>query len=693
MDWNHVGMLGRCAGHHGTKQQRLCQLVPSRSARRKGLPRGSSSGMRRSGLACWLLAAALACGDEGGARIVRPATDVPPIPEGCNPLAADSDCLLPYPSDVFRLDDPARPGRKRVTISARATPVTRDELLLDFLGVHPADGFSTLPPILALLPGGVDPGSLLFHTEDVTRSLGSETTTVLLDAATGERVLHFAELDPEADSDARRALIIRPLVRLAHDARYVVALRRLRDRGGNPVPPPAGFRALRDRAPHLPGALAALAARYETDVFAPLERAGFARGELVLAWDFTVRSEADATGDLVTIRDDLRARLDAVPPVITIKSIKRDPAPHIARLIEGTVRVPLYVTSIEPEASLRRDPDGKPVAEGTAEVPFTLLIPPSALGGGGPARLLQFGHGFFGDRSELVTSFVPELADRARLVVFGTDWWGMSMLDIPPILTAISNRAAESLRFADRVAQGIANAIVMARAARGALHEAVRAGGPPLWDTEHVYFYGISQGAILGGTYFALSPDIERAVLGVGGCAFSFMMFRARPFYSFLAVLRSFITSPLDLQKFTALSQTTFDRFDPITFAPHALTRPLHGALPDRRLLFQIGRGDAQVPNISAELYARALGIPQLGPSPRDIPGVPLAEAPADGSGLQYFFFAVDPLPDTFATPADDGNEVHEAVRRLAAGQAQIDRFLRPGGRLEHTCTGICDPE
>ncbi len=649
--------------------------------------------MRRLAHAWSLLVLSASCGADGPRKAAGPTVDVPAIPEGCNPLAADVDCLLPYPSDVFRGDDPASPGRKRVSIPAPAIPQTRDALPLDFLSAHPADGFPPLPPILALFPGGVDPSSLVFHTGDVMRSLASDSATVLLRADTGERILHFAELDPEADADARRALVIRPLVRLDHDARYVVAVRRLKDRAGAAVPPPAGFRALRDRAVNLPSALAALAPRYEAEVFAPLERAGVPRAELLLAWDFTVRSEADATADLVSIRDDLRARLDTSAPAITIKSIKQNPTAHIARQIEGTVQVPLYVTSTEPAAAMRRDGSGRPTAEGTAEVPFTMIIPPSVMAGGGPARLLQFGHGFFGDRFELVDSFVPEFADRSRLVVFGTDWWGMSKADITPILTAISDRPAEAFRFADRVAQGMANAIVMARAAKGPLHDAVRAGGPALWDPSRLYFYGISEGAILGGSYLAISPDVDRAVLGVGGCAFSFMMFRARPFYAFLAVLRSYIQSPLDLQKLATLSQSTFDRFDPITFAPRVLATPLPGARPDRRMLFQVGRGDTQVPNLAAELYTRALGMPQIGPTAREVPAVPLAPAPHDGSGLQYFFFGIDPLPDTIATPADDGNEVHEAVRRLAAGQAQIDRFLQPGGRIEATCTGVCDPE
>ncbi len=38
-------------------------------------------------------------------------------------------------------------------------------------------------------------------------------------------------------------------------------------------------------------------------------------------------------------------------------------------------------------------------------------------------------------------------------------------------------------------------------------------------------------------------------------------------------------------------------------------------------------------------------------------------------------------------------NEVHEGIRRNPASQEQLDRFLRPGSIIEHTCDGPCDPE
>jgi hypothetical protein len=120
---------------------------------------------------------------------------------------------------------------------------------------------------------------------------------------------------------------------------------------------------------------------------------------------------------------------------------------------------------------------------------------------------------------------------------------------------------------------------------------------------------------------------------------------------------------------------------------------PLPGSPNERRLLMQIGIGDAGVPNIASHLQARSLGLSLLQPAPREVPGIDTIDAPHDGSALVEFDFGTDPLPGITATPAGTDSEAHEGVRRLPAAQEQVDRFLRPGGLIEHTCEGVCDPE
>ena len=221
------------------------------------------------------------------------------IPAGCNPIGAGtgSDCLLPYPSDVFL-------GSGHVTIPT-AAQVAFHDVPADLLAAHPVDGFPVGSPILALFPVGIDDTSLVFWTGDVARSREASSPTVLLDASTGERILHFAELDPRAQTDDRRALIIRPLVRLENGHRYIVAIHDLYDKAGHYLDAPAGFRSLRDDGGRANPALSALSQHFEDDVFPALEAAGIARDTLQLAWDFTTASEASTTKDMLDIRADV----------------------------------------------------------------------------------------------------------------------------------------------------------------------------------------------------------------------------------------------------------------------------------------------------------------------------------------------------------------------------------------------------
>jgi hypothetical protein len=190
----------------------------------------------------------------------------------------------------------------------------------------------------------------------------------------------------------------------------------------------------------------------------------------------------------------------------------------------------------------------------------------------------------------------------------------------------------------------------------------------------------------------ALSPDIERAVLAVGGADFTFIMFRSRAFGLFLGLIAGMFPEPLDQQKMTILLQSIFDRIDPLTYSPHIVHDP-YPQSPRKRVLLQMGTGDAEVPNLATELHARALGIPLAVPSAVRIPQLPTASYPIDGSALAVYAYAADPFPGVLAIPPTDPNEVHEGQRELLAAQRQVDRFLRPGGKIESFCSGVCDPE
>ena len=192
----------------------------------------------------WFLAALLpaGCGD-----------DLPPdvagdIPARCNPLGGIA-CLMPWPSAVYLTPDDTATG-VRVNLPVEAMPRNTLGVVVDPSPFNRFDGFSPSGAMLAVFPGGVSAGSLPPH-QDPARSLpdetpgGTEPATVILDMSTGKRVLHFAEVDRNAVLPEERALIIRPLERLAPATRYAVAiLDSVKAEDGSDLPVSPAFAAL-----------------------------------------------------------------------------------------------------------------------------------------------------------------------------------------------------------------------------------------------------------------------------------------------------------------------------------------------------------------------------------------------------------------------------------------------------------------
>ena len=114
--------------------------------------------------------------------------------------------------------------------------------------------------------------------------------------------------------------------------------------------------------------------------------------------------------------------------------------------------MPLYLGEdvLFPE-TLSRDASGKIVANGTHEVPFTLQVPRSAMPESEdfePARLMQYGHGFFGEREEINYSFMRGFAQERGFVVAAVDWRGMGTKEIGELIARmLTGRLDSSLLF------------------------------------------------------------------------------------------------------------------------------------------------------------------------------------------------------------------------------------------------------
>ena len=638
-----------------------------------------------------LVALAIACALAASCSSEAPLN----VPDGCQPLEGDLSCTLPYPSNFFL-------NGGVVALTGAGKPTSAAGVDADLVTPLAADGFSREPGIVCALPDTVTSDGLPNVVDDANRSMdATRSPTILLDADTGATIPHYVDLDPNADDAMHVPISIHPLVQLTAGHRYVVALYGVKNERGSLAAPAEGFRRIRDEDTSLDPSLAPLATRFTGDVFAPLAKLGIARKSIQLAWDFTPGTQAWAEHDMIDLQTIVQKWLDQNPsPAVTITDVEPDPAEYF-RIIHGTVTVPLYLDQPGTGGVLFRGPDGKIAQNGTTDVPFQIVVPRTVTADWGAARGLAFGHGFFGSTDEMLGQQARTLLSSLGVVAFGIDWWGMSKDDLGTVLGLITNTPASVPKFVERVYQAMASWMVMTRAmktslaSQAALHRPLVGdgvivrrdgstnGGTRLYDPGAVYYFGASMGSILGSLMVSLNPDIDRAVLNVGGASWEQMMPRASPFAGFNFFIKSTMGTELGAQTLDAMLASALDRIDPATYAPY---------LTSKNVIMQAGVGDAEVPNAATFFQARLLGLSMIQPTPTTAYGIPLHAASGLDSALTLWDFGISPEVYRVASPPPE-NAVHNGLRDVPTAIAQMNAFLRNGGTVTDPCSGVCTAE
>lgn len=601
------------------------------------------------------------------------------VPDGCQPLASEVSCALPFPSDFFRVDEGGAP---RLLLRGAAIPRTTKGHPADVLGSFRVDGASRVPTIVAALPAEVVPDGLPNITDDPSRSVADDSPTFLLDAS-GKRIPHYVDLDPRPDDPLRRAIVMRPFDMLAPQTRFVAVLRGVRTANGL-APPPRGFKRLRDaRAERIAQTPLAPFSRYERDVFPVLAAARISRSDVQLAWDFTTGSREAPIADMARIRDATIAWLAANVPAVEVTATKEDDG-NVFRWVRGTFTVPLFLDRDGPGARLARDAAGAPRQSGVGKAKFLALVPQALRGKTG--RLVGFGHGFFGSiDSAFDAGDSRQVANELGAVLVGTDFIGFSTDDLKVLLDGIANVPGEGFAVVERAHQAMANWIVLGALAASPTGLAATNSLRGLFAPAPLQYYFASTSAILGGTLATLDPRGEAPtgqwVLQVGGAGFSHMMSRSAPFGLLDVFLRATMTDALDKTAVLATLPAALDRVDPASYVH------LFGA---QRVLMQIATGDVAVPNATSWLYARARGLARTRPS-IDVPNIPDADPTTLRSALSIFDYGVDPAAAREPAPPPD-NGGHTKTRVSRATLRQIDAFFRDGSII-HPCEGLCDPE
>lgn len=657
-------------------------------------------------------------------------------PDVCEVLN-NAECLLPYPSSRF-LEPAETPTGWRVNFPAAGMPKQNG---------HPVpaapyqvlDGFSPTVQILMHFPGGVDPvqsnASRLLaatRTYDLS-SLAADSPTILIDADTGERILHFIEVDVHATTPDRQTVFMRPGLSLTPGHHYIVAMRHLVHPDGSSVEPEPPFAVLRDNRPTDIAAINARRSQFE-DIFARLAAAGIARNDLVLAFDFYVQSDQGLTGQMLSMRDQafawLAQQAAAGTQTFSVTKVTENdctqPGVSAWRIIEGTYQVPLFLTA-DPVAKpaqpglLNVDANGVPVSNGFTNPPFTVAIPCAALANGGTVKSpIILGHGLFGDGRGFVYDLTtaPELSS-FDYIAGATDWSGLSSPDIglDNLLNGFIGHVILDLRnfpaLPDRLRQGQLNTLVLGKMMHTGIFNAAPAFQTPSGvgvlagpNVEEFYF-GASLGGIMGLMYSALSPDIINSHVDVPAINFSILLQRATPFLEFQSALQlTGITDPMQTVLLLGLMHELWVRGESAGYATHITSNPLEGTNV-KNVLMTAALYDPEVSNQGTEIAARTLGLPSLIGS--ILPNRPLIPDEAGPLPSALVFYNTGDFDSNNAAdvpfipplanlqPQLNHCNPHGEQAFIPAAIQQMLTFLKPAGQVINSgqvvnyCNGLCD--
>jgi hypothetical protein len=713
-------------------------------------------------------------------------------PDECEVLNR-AGCLLPYPSSRY-LEPASTATGVRVSFPADAMPpISGGQDLFAFLSgfrqkLDPTpygrgDGFSPTVQVLMHFPGGVDlaaSDAARLHSDTRNfdlRSLEAGSPSVLIDAETGERVAHFLENDSRATGELadRQLTFLRPARSLRPGHRYIGAIRRLRDRQGELLQPEPAFAALRDRHPTTIAAIESRRQHFE-ELFGELAHAGVRRHALQLAFDFRVASDESLAGAMLAMRDQALAWVATQDPadLFQVSSVEEITPPAechpgaVWRFVRGTFASPLFLITrpldgsapapadniAEPDqlGFLSLDADGVPVRTGTSHPPFGIAIPCAALDDGS-APPLVFGHGLFGNGPDTVRNLAQGLGDTfadlvARglvpqdvnldYVTGGTNWSGLSSLEVPPLPDELPSDLGEILsdpvllqqvltllqsfigqifldfdRFGalpDRLQQGQLNTLVLARLLETGVFNAAPAfqtlAGDPssgvIDVSQRPRYFGASLGGIMGLMFLALSPSVDLGNVDVPAINFSLLLQRAKPFKPFQDFLDIVAPDPLTQVLGLQLLHELWVRGESAGYANHITgeTLPPFPGTNTKRVLMTVARFDQQVSTLAAQISAATLGLPNLvGSVETNLPLVPDVGGPLASAHVMYdtgsYVLGEDdqyipPLTNRPAAVDDNDCDPHGLQALIPAALWQLSTFLR-SGEIENFCNGACD--
>jgi hypothetical protein len=268
------------------------------------------------------------------------------------------------------------------------------------------------------------------------------------------------------------------------------------------------------------------------------------------------------------------------------------------------------------------------------------------------------------------------------MVAYGTHFRGFADIDLPNLALMLNDANKQDLFFPIQI-QGLVDHIVLTKTAQGPMAETLFVDDQQdsIVDPSKVFYYGISQGGIMGGIIMGYEPTITRAALQVGAVNYSMLLERSLDWPTYRTIMIGAYPDPLDVALLINLMQEFWDT-DPANVVYDMIPGTVEGSVP-KQILMQIAVADDEVSNIASHSQARSMGINTLSPSVDEPYKVPLAAEPLESALVIFDWGLGDTIPLTNEAPPD--NDVHGDLRFYEACTSQIGTFFETG-EIVSTC-------
>jgi hypothetical protein len=598
--------------------------------------------------------------------------------------------MLPFPSNAFLTADTSTETGYKVNYASNTLPSSGTTSNVEILDLNRFDGFSPSTQIMTAFTT-VPNLTGVANQHSIATSLSDGHATVLLNLKNGERVAHWVELDDRATNPSATIVFMRTLGALDTNTTYGVAFIGLTDLSGNPITPSPAMQAIIDgdetTSPDIESR------RDEIEAFIGSHLDAYDLISVKAAWVFHTASSQSILSDISTMRSDALTRLgeDGIGCTVTSSEDNYGDDDKLYRRIRGTFTAPQYLESQNPPALIVRDNNSIPQFVENAEIPFTMVIPQvlADLHESGP--LVVFGHGFLGT-GEGTSNYLGGWAEEYKVSFIATDLYGWSTSDFDTLGWGMIDPSYFQHQ-AERIEQALINKMAMIRTFKGICSDIdeMYSDGTNLVDSSDVHYMGYSLGGIYGASVVAVSPDIDRAALWVGGSGFSTFIERSTNFATFAELFSHSAAYPErnDRALLIGVMQQMWDCSDPETFLPFA-NDGYESVIEPFSFLSIISVNDAQVPGISSDRAARTAGIPVLDSSARLPYGITQQSGPISGSAIVYWDGGYDAMPDSNSPPPiGDAGKAHNEIGVIEDVNEMVKEFLHTGVVID-TCDETC---